>query len=83
MVNKVESKLLMEDVSKGGMAVRTTKSLPTGSMVRFRFQFPDLGFVKGEAGVIWSTSHRAGLKFSLFEGESQQRLERWLSEKGI
>ena len=83
MVNNLETKVTMEDLSAGGMAVRTSNPLAATSIAKFRFRLQDSDEIRGGAEVVWSMSQKAGLKFSAFEGDSQKKLEQWLLKKEV
>lgn len=83
MINNIESKVTVEDLSAGGMAVRTTNPLAATSIAKFRFLLQDSDEIRGEGEVVWSMSQKAGLKFSSFEGDSQKKLEQWLLKKEV
>ena len=79
------------DVSRGGIFIRTKEPLPVGTQLRFEFQLQDASsLIAGDGTVVWIREHDParqgvapgmGVRFDKLAAESQQVLDRILSEK--
>src|SRR6188508_1545292 len=79
------------DVSRGGIFIRTKEPLPVGTNLKFEFQLQDASsLIAGEGTVVWIREHDPnrtgvapgmGVKFDKLQPQSQQVLERILTEK--
>jgi uncharacterized protein (TIGR02266 family) len=64
------------NISHGGIAVRTTNPLDTGSMVRARFRLPGGKEIEAEARIAW-VDHRVGMgmQFMKVDAASQKAID--------
>src|SRR5678815_5007171 len=79
------------DVSRGGIFIRTKEPLQVGTTLKFEFQLQDSqALISGEGTVVWIREHDPnrtgvapgmGVKFDKLQPQSQQVLERILTEK--
>src|SRR5262249_13371636 len=79
------------DVSRGGIFIRTKEPLPVGTQLKFEFQLQDSQpLISGEGTVVWIREHDPtrtgvapgmGVRFDRLAPQSQQVLDRILSEK--
>src|SRR5215831_20928318 len=79
------------DVSRGGIFIRTKEPLPVGTQLKFEFQLQDSQpLISGEGTVVWIREHDPtrtgvapgmGVRFDRLTPQSQQVLDRILSEK--
>ncbi len=69
----------MTNVSEGGMAVRTAKTLKHASMIDFAFDLTPGASVIGRGQVAWTnTDGMAGIILQTFRGTGREHLEVWL-----
>ena len=69
----------MTNVSEGGMAVRTPKTLKHTSMIDFAFDLTPGASVTGRGQVAWTnTEGMAGIILQTFRGAGREDLEVWL-----
>src|SRR5262249_8567458 len=79
------------DVSRGGIFIRTKEPLAVGTQLKFEFQLQDASsLIAGEGTVVWIREHDPnrsgvapgmGVRFDRLQPQSQQGLEKILSEK--
>jgi len=74
-----EQRARITDLSEGGMAVRPTRPLKHGSVIRFEFELSAEAVVGGRGQVAWTnTEGLAGIFIQLFHGKGREQLEVWL-----
>jgi uncharacterized protein (TIGR02266 family) len=76
-VGNTISAALTLNVSRGGLAIRTTNPLDKGTHVRVRFRLPSTARdVEAEAMVVWTDRRFGmGLQFTRIDAATQQSLE--------
>ncbi len=73
------------DLSKNGMAVRSTELLPTDMLVDVKFTLPTVKDpISCEAKILWSDGRgRAGLQFIDLNRKVGTAVESWMSKNSI
>jgi DNA-binding response OmpR family regulator len=77
---EVEEHARMTNLSEGGMAVRTAKTLRHTAVIDFMFELPLGGMVSGKGQVAWvNTERMAGIVLQTFRGMAREHLGLWLT----
>jgi len=77
---EVDQHARMTDLSEGGMAVRTAKTLRHSSVIDFEFDLSLGASVSGKGHVAWiNTEGMAGIILQTFRGMGREQLEAWLA----
>ncbi|HEY1800588.1 MAG TPA: PilZ domain-containing protein [Terriglobales bacterium] len=84
VVNAVNQRAMMENLSEGGMAVTMRNPLARSSSVEFSFELPFGPRVAGQTQVMWmNEAGMLGMEFRLFHGSSREHLVNWLKNKAL
>jgi len=84
VVDAVNQRAMMENLSEGGMAVTMRTPLERSSSVEFSFELPFGPRVAGKAQVMWmNDAGMMGLEFRLFHGSSREHVVNWLKNKAL
>jgi uncharacterized protein (TIGR02266 family) len=68
------------NISRGGIAIRSTSPLPLGTAVRLRLRLPSAGEVEADARVVWSTPGSGmGLQFTMVTDDHQRAIDTFVN----
>jgi len=74
----------MTNLSEGGMAVRTVKTLRHTGVLDFSFELPLGANIRGKGQVAWINSEgMAGIALQTVDGEGKEHLEGWLAAQEL
>jgi CheY-like chemotaxis protein len=77
-----EQKAMASNISRGGMAVRSQRSLKPGSAIHFVLELPLREPVCGRGEVVWAnTDGQMGIRFYLMGEEVKTTLWRWMEQR--
>ncbi|WP_163871078.1 PilZ domain-containing protein [Myxococcus eversor] len=71
-----------KNIGTGGLAIRTTRALPTGSTLELRISLPDLPHqaLRALGQVVWSREDAMGVAFTQLPPDAERRLKSFLTQ---
>jgi DNA-binding response OmpR family regulator len=83
--NGAVHRVMIENLSEGGMAVNVLRSpVERSSLIEFSFELPFGPRVNGRAQIMWvNQAGLTGLEFRLLHGQSKDHLVTWLKKRAL